>query len=143
MVHDLTLKSEKPDWFERFSSYSKIISVFSWMLRFISRLRKESTYTSGTLSAEEKGNAEMHLWKLVQNRCLGEKDSIRGLNVSVWRDQGGALRVKTKIIDRDDDFCFLYPLLIPSKHYLTECLIREYHITNCHAGVQILAAKLR
>ncbi|XP_035225287.1 uncharacterized protein LOC118197844 [Stegodyphus dumicola] len=26
---------------------------------------------------------------------------------------------------------------------LTECLIREYHERNCHAGVQILAAKLR
>ncbi|GIY34435.1 reverse transcriptase [Caerostris extrusa] len=53
------------------------------------------------------------------------------------------LRVKTRIIERDDDLSFLYPILLPSKHYLTECLIREYHLKYCHAGVQILAAKLR
>ncbi|GIY41731.1 reverse transcriptase [Caerostris extrusa] len=105
IIVDLSVKIEKPEWFERFSSFSKIVRVFCWMIRF------------------EKEN------------------SVHGLQVV--RGDDDVLRVKTRIIERDDDLSFLYPILLPSKHYLTECLIREYHLKYCHAGVQILAAKLR
>ncbi|GIY04498.1 reverse transcriptase [Caerostris extrusa] len=70
-----------------------------------------------------------------------KENSVHGLQVV--RGDYDVLRVKTRIIERDDDLSFLYPILLPSKHYLTECLIREYHLKYCHAGVQILAAKLR
>ncbi|GIY51184.1 hexokinase_2 domain-containing protein [Caerostris darwini] len=70
-----------------------------------------------------------------------KENSVHGLQVVRGDDE--VLRVKTRIIERDDDLSFLYPILLPSKHYLTECLIREYHLKYCHAGVQILAAKLR
>ncbi|GIY93128.1 reverse transcriptase [Caerostris extrusa] len=33
IIVDLSVKIEKPEWFERFSSFSKIVRVFCWMIR--------------------------------------------------------------------------------------------------------------
>ncbi|GIY71353.1 reverse transcriptase [Caerostris darwini] len=142
IIVDLSVKIEKPEWFERLSSFSKIVRVFCWMMRFVNKLRKKPSYGTKTLTVEEKAKAEIILWSIEQKKHFHEKEnSVHGLQVVRGDDE--VLRVKTRIIERDDDLSFLYPILLPSKHYLTECLIREYHLKYCHAGVQILAAKLR
>ncbi|GIX83852.1 reverse transcriptase [Caerostris darwini] len=142
IIVDLSVKIEQPEWFERFSSFSKIVRVFCWMMRFVNKLRKKPSYGTKTLTVEEKAKAEIILWSIEQKKHFHEKEnSVHGLQVV--RGDDDVLRVKTRIIERDDDLSFLYPILLPSKHYLTECLIREYHLKYCHAGVQILAAKLR
>ncbi|GIY09988.1 reverse transcriptase [Caerostris darwini] len=111
-------------------------------MRFVNKLRKKPSYGTKTLTVEEKAKAEIILWSIEQKKHFHEKEnSVHGLQVVRGDDE--VLRVKTRIIERDDDLSFLYPILLPSKHYLTECLIREYHLKYCHAGVQILAAKLR
>ncbi|GBN32734.1 hypothetical protein AVEN_178946-1 [Araneus ventricosus] len=68
-------------------------------------------------------------------------NSVNGILVE--RDQRGLLRVKTKIIERDDDYAFRYPILLPSKHHVVDCLIREYHLKHSHAGIQTLIAIIR
>ncbi|GIX88184.1 reverse transcriptase [Caerostris darwini] len=142
IIVDLSVKIEKPEWFERLSSFSKIVRVFCWMIRFVNKLRKKPSYGTKTLTIEEKAKAEIILWSIEQKKHFREKEnSVHGLQVVRGDDE--VLRVKTRIIEREDDLSFLYPILLPSKHYLTECLIREYHLKYCHAGVQILAAKLR
>ncbi|GIX72276.1 reverse transcriptase [Caerostris darwini] len=142
IIVDLSVKIEKPEWFERFSSFSKIVRDFCWMMRFVNKLRKKPSYGTKTLTVEEKAKAEIILWSIEQKKHFHEKEnSVHGLQVV--RGDDDVLRVKTRIIERDDDLSFLYPILLPSKHYLTECLIREYHLKYCHAGMQILSAKLR
>ncbi|GIY88015.1 reverse transcriptase [Caerostris darwini] len=142
IIVDLSVKIEKPERFERLSSFSKIVRVFCWMMRFVNKLRKKPSYGTKTLTVEEKAKAEIILWSIEQKKRFHEKEnSVHGLQVVRGDDE--VLRVKTRIIERDDDLSILYPMLLPSKHYLTECLIREYHLKYCHAGVQILAAKLR
>ncbi|GBM93776.1 hypothetical protein AVEN_252744-1 [Araneus ventricosus] len=79
---------------------------------------------------------------MVQRKSFSEKnDSIKKL--LVIKDDEGIIRVKTKIIERDDTLDFRFPILLPAKHHLTTCLICQCHLMNCHAGVQIIAAKLR
>ncbi|GIX77076.1 reverse transcriptase [Caerostris extrusa] len=103
IIVDLSVKIERPERFERFSSFSKIVRVFCWMIQ--------------------------------QEKHFHEKEnSVHGLQVV--RGDDDVLRVKTRIIERDDDLSFLYPILLPSKHYLTECLIREYHLKYCHAELR-------
>lgn len=141
IIAELSVKVEKPEWFERFSSFSKIVRVFCWMMRFVNKLRKKP-YNTNALTVEEISRAEIILWSIEQKKYFQEKEnSVHGLQVVRGNDD--VLRVKTKIIERDDELSFLYPVLLPSKHHLTECLIQEYHLKYCHAGVQILAAKLR
>ncbi|GIY14937.1 reverse transcriptase [Caerostris darwini] len=127
IIVDLSVKIEKPEWFERFSSFSKIVRVFCWMMRFVNKLRKKPSYGTKTLIVEEKAKAEIILWSIEQKKHFYEKEnSVHGLQVV--RGDDDVLRVKTRIIERDYDLSFLYPILLPSKHYLTECLIREYHL---------------
>ncbi|GIY15739.1 reverse transcriptase [Caerostris darwini] len=127
IIVDLRVKIEKPEWFEHFSSFSETVRVFCWMIRFVNKLRKKPSYGTNTLTVEEKTKAEIILWSIEQKKHFHEKEnSVHGLQVV--RGDDDVLRVKTRIIERDDDLSFLYPILLQSKHYLTECLIREYHL---------------
>ncbi|GIY26258.1 reverse transcriptase [Caerostris darwini] len=54
IIVDLSVKIEKPEWFERLSSFSKIVRVFCWMMRFVNKLRKKPSYGTKTLTVEEK-----------------------------------------------------------------------------------------
>ncbi|GIY63764.1 endonuclease [Caerostris extrusa] len=121
IIVDLSVKIEKPEWFERFSSFSKIVRVICWMIRFVNKLRKKPLMVLKTLTVEEKTKSEIILWSIEQKKHFQEKEnSVHGLQVVLGDDD--VLRVKTRIIERDDDLSFLYPILLPSKHYLTECL---------------------
>ncbi|XP_035213005.1 uncharacterized protein LOC118186937 [Stegodyphus dumicola] len=44
---------------------------------------------------------------------------------------------------RDDSYAFRYPILLPSKHCIVDCLIRDYHLKHSHAGVQALTVIIR
>ncbi|GFW24647.1 integrase catalytic domain-containing protein [Trichonephila clavipes] len=57
-------------------------------------------------------------------------DSINGL--LTVRDQSGLRRVKTKIIERDESYAFLCPILLPSRHHNVNCLIGDYHLRCVH-----------
>ncbi|GFY40528.1 uncharacterized protein TNIN_134301 [Trichonephila inaurata madagascariensis] len=68
-------------------------------------------------------------------------DSINSL--LTVRDQSGLRRVKTKIIERDDSYAFRYPILLPSRHHIVNCLIIDYHLRYSHAGIQALTVIMR
>ncbi|GIY68457.1 DUF5641 domain-containing protein [Caerostris extrusa] len=75
--------------------------------------------------------------RIEQKKHFQEKEnSVHGLQVV--RGDDDVLRVKTRIIERDDDLSFLYPILLPSKHYLTECLIRRISFKKAKATCQEL-----
>ncbi|GFW68092.1 integrase_H2C2 domain-containing protein [Trichonephila clavipes] len=66
---------------------------------------------------------------LTQSESFPETgDSINGF--LTVRDQSGLRRVKTKIIERDDSYAFRYPIILPSRHHIVNCLIRDYHLRH-------------
>ncbi|UYV84066.1 hypothetical protein LAZ67_X001042, partial [Cordylochernes scorpioides] len=109
------VRTEVMPWFERFSNFTKIVRINAWIRRFIRNTQKFVPISRG--------------------------DSINGL--MIIRDDFGLIRIKSKLIERDDEYSFRYPVLLPTKHHVVTCLIREFHLKHCHAGVQILSAKLR
>ncbi|UYV67071.1 hypothetical protein LAZ67_4003814, partial [Cordylochernes scorpioides] len=95
-----------------------------------------------SLQLSELEDADRGIWKTVQQQVFSSRgDSINGL--MIIRDDFGLIRIKSKLIERDDEYSFRYPILLPTKHHVVTCLIREFHLRHCHAGVQILSAKLR
>lgn len=99
-------------------------------------------YFEKELSAEEKEEAENLLWLIIQKESFGDvTDSVKGL--VVMKDQNNLIRVKTKLLDREDEFSFRYPILLPSKHHVVTCLIRDCHLKHCHAGPQTVNSILR
>ncbi|XP_033221140.1 uncharacterized protein LOC117175541 [Belonocnema kinseyi] len=53
------------------------------------------------------------------------------------------MRLKSKIVERNDSFSFICPIVLDGKHKVVELLIRETHENMCYAGVQTLICHLR
>ncbi|UYV84151.1 hypothetical protein LAZ67_X001338, partial [Cordylochernes scorpioides] len=135
-------RTEVMPWFERFSNFTKIVRINAWIRRFIRNTQKLSPLGMHSLQLSELEDAEKGIWKTVQQQVFSSRgDSINGL--MIIRDHFGLIRIKSKLIERDDEYSFRYPILLPTKHHVVTCLIREFHLRHCHAGVQILSAKLR
>lgn len=137
------LSREAPPWhIKNVSSYDKMIRVFSWILRFVNNCKKGTEKCiSGELTQSETENAEKCLIRLVQSYYLTDAKSSNFLETVV--DDEGVVRVKTRILHRDDERSFLYPILLPDKCEFTRLLITRLHIQNCHAGVHILQSIIR
>ncbi|UYV76707.1 hypothetical protein LAZ67_14001843, partial [Cordylochernes scorpioides] len=135
-------RTEVMPWFERFSNFTNIVRINAWIRRFIRNTQKLSPSGMHSLQLSELEDAEKGIWKTVQQQVFSSRgDSINGL--MIIRDDFGLIRIKSKLIERDDEYSFRYPILLPTKHHVVTCLIREFHLRHCHAGVQILSAKLR
>ncbi|UYV63786.1 hypothetical protein LAZ67_2005619, partial [Cordylochernes scorpioides] len=136
------VRTEVTPWFERFSNFTKIVRINAWIRRFIRNTQKLSPSGMHSLQLSELEDAEKGIWKTVQQQVFSSRgDSINGL--MIIRDDFGLTRIKSKLIKRDDEYSFRYPILLPTKYHVVTCLIREFHLRHCHAGVQILSAKLR
>ncbi|UYV61846.1 hypothetical protein LAZ67_1006840 [Cordylochernes scorpioides] len=119
-----------------------IVRINAWIRRFIRNTQKLSPSGMHSLQLSELEDSEKGIWKTVQQQVFSSRgDSINGL--MIIRDDFGLIRIKSKLIERDDEYSFRYAILLPTKHHVVTCLIREFHLRHCHAGVQILSAKLR
>ncbi|UYV85094.1 hypothetical protein LAZ67_X004553 [Cordylochernes scorpioides] len=123
----------------QFSNYHKILRMN------ISGLAAEKTfkqnykrpyYDGGMTLAEEK------VIRLVQQCSFeGVKDK-KFMNLRVYEDESGLLRVKCRFVPVEEVDAHSYPIVMPSNG-VTGQLIWSYHRLMCHAGVQSLHANLR
>lgn len=136
-----TGKQEK--FYERYSSYMKILKIIAWIYRFVSNVKNRSCRISGELTLKEIKHAEVVLLKIVQKEefSKGVNDRIRQLHPLI--DKDGLLRVKTLIFRSKDSDDFRLPIILPGDHYVTQKLIEWKHRELNHAGVQILMNNLR
>lgn len=130
-------------FYERYSSYLRILRITAWMYRFISNLRNHAIRTSGELSNKEMKQAEIALLKIVQREEFhkGIEDRLRKLHPVV--DKEGLFRVKSLILRSKDSTDFRLPIILPGNHYIVQRLIEWKHKELNHAGVQILMNHLR
>ncbi|GFX05368.1 integrase catalytic domain-containing protein [Trichonephila clavipes] len=142
-VVNIDLSRDTPPWhLYAISDYNKMIRVFSWILRFVNNCTLlNGKCKDSELSQSEIENSEKKLIRLVQSYYLPDAKSSN--YIETYIDDEGILRVKTKILNRDDERSFLYPILLPEKCELTKLLIRDVHKKNCHAGIQMMQCLLR
>ncbi|XP_039305157.1 uncharacterized protein LOC105203973 [Solenopsis invicta] len=135
------------DIFGKYSSYSKLLRVIAYCLRF----RPNNKY-SGTLCAEEINIAETKILKLLQAHQFA--DTIQELsnnsiykgkfaNLSPFIDENGLVRVGGRLHKSDLTFSQRHPILLPNRHCLTDNIIRELHKKHYHAGIQTTLYILR
>ncbi|GFT37322.1 integrase catalytic domain-containing protein [Trichonephila clavipes] len=143
-VVNIDLSRDAPPWhLYAISDYNKMIRVFSWILRFVNNCTLlNGKCKDSELSQSEIENSEKKLIRLVQSYYLPDAKSSNYIETYI-DDEGIFLRVKTKILNRDDERSFLYPILLPEKCELTKLLIRDVHKKNCHAGIQMMQCLLR
>lgn len=149
--------------FERYGSFSKLIRIGAYLLRFIDNVRiktihKDSRRT-GSLSVSECNAAQKMFVRLVQrksfadvynslinniplNRKCKQYSQVSGLNVFIDTDKiirvGGRLGYSSSF-----NYSKKHPVLLCSKHPFTIILFRYEHLRLLHAGPQLLLASVR
>ncbi|UYV63331.1 hypothetical protein LAZ67_2003764 [Cordylochernes scorpioides] len=107
-------KPEENPWYlnlyegKREVTLTQILRVIAWMLHF-----KPSEYKGDIISQEELDSAEKSLVKIIQSESIGEEDP-KMKQLHAFQDKEGLWRMKTRIVNRNDDELFRLPILIPT-----------------------------
>lgn len=136
------------DIFERCSSYAKLCRIIAYCLRF-----RPTHNHSGFLSAEEINEAETRILRALQAAHFS--DEIRKLknqhspytgklvNLNPFLDENGLVCVGGRLQMSKLTFAQKHPILPPSRHQLTDKIIREIHNKQFHSGIQTTLYLLR
>ncbi|XP_018376357.1 PREDICTED: uncharacterized protein LOC108769714 [Trachymyrmex cornetzi] len=133
---------------QRYSSYSKLLHIVAWCLRFHPR----NTYR-GQLHINELEEAEIKIIKIIQTHSFSRelKELKRGRSVnktniaalSPFIDENGIIRVGGRLSRSRLAYAQKHPILIPSRHFLTDLIIRETHERYYHTGIQTTLYMIR
>jgi len=139
----------EPEWYARFSSYSHMLRVVSYMYRFIHVCRHQ-THRSSFLTRAELDHAAVAVAKyaqrvtfgnvfsdLLHNRPIGSKPVAR---LRPFIDQRGLICVGGRLSNADLPETQKHPILLGKLSHLSTLLIRHWHEVTGHGGPRILTS---
>ncbi|UYV85011.1 hypothetical protein LAZ67_X004248 [Cordylochernes scorpioides] len=142
MKTNINLNIDYKDWIlTRRSNYSLNIRVMSYVLRFLGKLKKQSTET-GPLKVSELDLAEKKLIRMIQEKGSIEKSNATK-SFKILKNTDGLWCVESKLLHGQVPEEFKTPIILPGDHPFVEQLIWEVHLKNGHVGVQFILSKLR
>ncbi|GFX66181.1 integrase catalytic domain-containing protein [Trichonephila clavipes] len=144
-----------PEFIDRISSFTKLVRVCAWILRFIKNSRSPFSRTFGYLKSSELHTAVVTIVRLIQQaefpnefKCLFQGNSLskdnKLLPLNLFCDSEGVLRVGGRL-SRNTRLSYdqKHPMLLPKSHEFTRRVINFYHITYLHAGPQLTLSLIR
>lgn len=152
-VNTATQQKEKSiieNLLDKYSSYSRVVRVLAWILRFISKKHSKTSYLS---LAEEKRAKEIinkyvqktefsaEIKSLEENGTVSNKSSI--LNLQPYLDKNGILRVGGRLKNANIHDDMKHPIIVPKKSRLTELLIDHSHKLTFHGGARLTSSFIR
>lgn len=152
---NLTVTSAKIINIEHFSSFSRLIRVTSYCIRFIENFKRtqhERQYSG--LSSNELNRATRMLAKLVQEAAFHQEllDVRNGrpiharsklLCLSPFLNDEGIIRVGGRLKNAMLPYSTKHPIVLPASNHFTKLVIRYEHIKQLHAGVEGTFAAIR
>lgn len=144
------------DLFYRYSCWNRLRRVVAWLIRVAYLLKKESHSSDikkdrddkkgKHLSVSEVERAEIKIVKAVQEQSFQEdvalnKGSLARLNA--FKQDNEIIRVGGRLNRSQLPYDMKHPLILPSKHPVTELIILHYHIQNGHAGTHQVLSEIR
>ncbi|KAK2561737.1 hypothetical protein P5673_015113 [Acropora cervicornis] len=140
---------------QRYSSWSRLIKVMSWVLRFVQRSRKKAPayLKASTLQLVEIQQTSQEIVRLVQSQhfheeylCLKEgrqvKCNSKLANLSpILID--GVIRVGGRIHRAPIAFKAAHPMVLPKSHHVSMLIVRYYHYVLGHAGREHVLSVIR
>ena len=151
-----TLVNSQDFLIPNYSSYTRLIRITAWCLRFITNCRQkshENRSQSSFISTNEYTNALIILHKLVQHcfaveisllrskQQLPSKNKLIGLNPFI--DTDGVLRVGGRLRNSNLSFSEKHPILLPSDHHFTSLILNYSHSICLHGGTQLTLNQIR
>jgi len=133
---------------DKFASYTKLLRVVAYCLRFLPNHKNV-----GSLTAEEINKAEIRIIKILQDSRFAEEikklknkisiDKGTLTNLNPFLDENGLIRVGGRLQNSQLSFGQKHPIILPSRHPLTDRIIREIHERHYHTGIQATLYILR
>ncbi|CAM1295397.1 Uncharacterised protein r2_g452 [Pycnogonum litorale] len=140
----------------KFSSWTRLLRVTAWVLRFIHVLLKcgECNSKRSYVNSDEINSAEIHWLKLIQLQnfestlqLLRKGQSIRESSLRSlcpFIDSDGLLRVGGRLQYSNLSFDARHPVILPSKSHLSKLIVRYFHEVGRHSkGTNSLLAEIR
>lgn len=159
IVNIVNSGSDHLELFSKYSSLNKLQRVIAYCFRFknnlLARVHKNSTeITSGSLKVCELSKAMAYLVKMCQSEVFGKdihelnshgkvNSNSKLLCLNPFLDDEGIIRVGGRLKNAQLSYSQKHQILLPSRHTLTELIIRAEHIKCLHSGVQLTIASLR
>ncbi|XP_065361988.1 uncharacterized protein LOC135955564 [Calliphora vicina] len=160
MVVTETVENGLIQFLNRFSSYTKILRVFAYVLRAIRKFKGKSFNQSQvTLSVKELNSSFLKIAELLQKyefsdelklirKGLVPKSYIRSLSpfIQEYEKHGvsfNLLRVGGRLLNAPIKEDTKYPLLLGKGSHFVKVYLEHLHKTNSHAGPKMLVALMR
>lgn len=148
----LTVVHSLPEAIFNFSSYLKLKRIIAFCKRFANNCQKRGL--SGQLTVQELQEAEVsiiriiqlnsygqEIKKLKQNEPISTKSKI--LMLKPFLDEKGLLRVGGRLRNAPISSEQKHPIILPSKHFVTQLIIKNMHIQLLHCGTEHLLSRIR
>lgn len=143
-----TIDSPTEEWFNRFSSYTRMIRVTAFLRRFIGRCRKQS-YIHRFLTSSELQEALLVIVRSSQKHSFGEwfSNTVEGkrlprhlAGLQPMIDHRGVICVGGRLQNSDLPHEQKHPILLSKTSHLSKLLVRHWHLATCHAGPRLIAS---
>lgn len=150
---------------DKFSSFSKLISVVSTVLRAVNRfkslLKQKANKSSEHIKVDDENinyqeSALQWIIKIEQSKQYPDicnyfasketsNKSIPNLvtQLNLFLDENGIIRVRSKFKSWRFNHSRLFPALLGKNSQLTQCIIKSIHIKHSHAGIYTVLSHLR
>lgn len=131
---------------KRVSSWSKLLRVMVYVLRFLKLLQKTDFISANDLAMAESRLIKVVQWQHFASDIQAIKQGVdcskklRKLRPFI---QNGLLRVGGRLSNSNLNFQQKHPIILPGKGPFTELLVEFYHIINLHTGPYLLETILR
>ena len=150
----VTKPSVQFDLLTRFSTFSKLIRVTAFILRFINKALNKTPKFNGHLSCEELQRAHDCVIKLLQAEAFSEEihnlknhrqllHNNKICNLNPFLDHKGILRVGGRLKNSNLDVEQKHQLLLPKSQHVTRLIIKKYHEDNLHSGCLATLSAIR
>lgn len=135
---------------EKISSFGKILRIIAYCRRLIKRQSSQSSSTG--IDADEISQAKIALIFAVQRSVFPEEISllVKGERCSKYirsldpfLDDVGLIRVGGRLRNSDLPYIHKHPVLLPSRHRLTNLIIDYHHRLLQHPGAMALQTHLQ
>ena len=136
--------------YKQYSLVTKLFRVTDYVLRFIGKLRKQ-TSESVSLTVNEIQKAEQMWISYVQHQhyskvfeSVGDKTFMNlKRQLGLYVDEKGIIRCRGRFENAWFAEGTKYPVLLPKSDYLTRLIIKKTHKDNLHSGVSQTLANIR
>ncbi|XP_055388278.1 uncharacterized protein LOC129616676 [Condylostylus longicornis] len=133
----------------RYSSFTKLINVTSYIKRFIAKVTKRNLNCNTFISVSEF-NASVEMWiQIVQHKhFLQEVTQLRKkklihtnsrlTRLNPFLDQNGILRMVSRLRHADLNYNEKFPIILPDRSHFVRLLLEKIHRETLHGSAQLM-----